>query len=93
MGDDQIRPTGTLRAWGWSLLPVGLLLLVIVWPLFTFGGATDQGDSKALLTFIGAVAPWFGLGAIGGAVALLVTASRRAAANREAVQRAALRQP
>lgn len=90
---DEIRPTGALRAWGWSLLPVGVLTLLIVWPLFLFGGATDQGETKGLLTFIGTAAPFVGLALIGTSVALLVTASKRAAANREAAQRAVLRQP
>jgi hypothetical protein len=87
---DEIRPTGALRAWGWSLLPVGVLLLVIVLPLFTFGGATDDSATGDLLTVIGALAPWLGLAAIGTSIVLLVMAAKRAAANREAAQRAML---
>lgn len=90
--DETIRPTGNMRALGWSLLSAGVLLLVIVFPLFTVGGATDDSATGTLLTAIGALAPWLGLVAIGTAVVLLVMASKRGAANREAVQRATLAQ-
>ena len=85
-----IQPTGTLRAWGWPLIAFGVVLVLIVWPLFTIGGATDQGDTRGLLLFVGGAAPWLGLAAIGAGIALVVVAAKRAAANREAVQRAAL---
>lgn len=98
---DEIRSTGALRAWGWSLLAAGLLLLVIVWPLFTFGAITEvvadgmageDGGVSATMA-VSRVAPWLGLAAIAASIALLVVASKRAAANREAAQRAVLRQP
>lgn len=95
---DEIRPTGAYRAWGWSLLGVGIATLLVVWPLFAFGSAT-QGVGDALtgtehgvdvVTVMAWFAPLAGLTLIGGAVALLVIASKRAAANREAAQRAVL---
>lgn len=86
----MIRPTGALRATGWPLIALGIVLFVIVFPLFTFGGATDDSSTGDLLSAIGAVAPWLGLLAIGGGITLVVMAGRRAAANREAVQRAQL---
>ncbi len=87
---DEIRPTGSYRIVGWLLLAFGLVLAVAVGPLFTIGGATDQGDDGALLLTVGHVAPWVGLAMIAGAVVLLVIAAKRAAANREAAQRAML---
>lgn len=85
-----IRPTGALRATGWPLIALGVVLLVVVFPLFTFGGATDQSSTGDLLSAIGAAAPWLGLLSIAAGISLVVMASRRAAANREAVQRAQL---
>lgn len=87
---NEIRPTGAYRAWGWSLLALGVVLLVAIGPLFTIGGATDQGDDGPLLMAIGRIAPWVGVTFITAAITLLVMAAKRAAANREAAQRAIL---
>lgn len=90
MEDVTIRPTGTLRVWGWPLIVVGVLLVVVVAPLFTIGGATDRSGSAGMLQAIGSVAPWLGGATVLAGAVLVVIAARRAAANREAVQRASL---
>ncbi|MBN0039385.1 hypothetical protein JN535_04245 [Cellulosimicrobium cellulans] len=90
--DQGIRPTGTLRAWGWPLLAAGILVLLIVWPLFTIGAATSASDAPGtgLVFFVARVAPFLGVALVAGAITLLVMASKRAAANREATQAAQL---
>ena len=72
---DEIQPTGAYRAWGWSLLGLGLAMLLIVWPLFAFGTVT-QGFGDAMsgtergvdaVTVMAWFAPVAGLTLIAGA--------------------------
>jgi len=66
----EIRPTGTLRAWGWPLVVVGAFLTLA---LFSH--------------------PYVGAAIFAAGMTLVVIAAKRAAANREAVQRATLETP
>lgn len=86
----EIRPTGTIRVAGWLLVIAGTLVALIVTPIFTLGGALDESGTKWLISFIGDAAPWVGLAGVVAGVAMVAMASKRAAANREAAQRAAL---
>ncbi len=91
-GQTQIQSTGSFRIAGWLLVVAGVLLLAIVGPLFTIGGALDGTGTTEdrLVEFVGAAAPWLGGLALVTGVVLLVIAAKRAAANREAVQRATI---
>jgi hypothetical protein len=92
MNQPTIQPTGTLRAWGWPLTVAGVLVLLIVWPLYTLGSIASAatGNEGGIADVIATLAPWLGVAAIGAGVTLLVIAGKRAAANREAAQRAAI---
>lgn len=82
MAETEIRPTGTLRIAGWLLVVAGLLR--------AFVGALDYRRMGWLVRTTGELPAWLAVVAVAAGVVLIVMASRRAAANREAAQRAAL---
>jgi membrane protein implicated in regulation of membrane protease activity len=92
MSQPTIQPTGTLRAWGWPLIAAGVLVLLIVWPLFAFGTVMTEatGGDGGGTAVVATLAPWLGVAAIAAGVTLVVIAGKRAAANREAAQRATI---
>lgn len=67
-------------------------MLLIVWPLFAFGTVMTEatGGDGGGTAVVATLAPWLGVAAIAGGITCLVIASKRAAANREAAQRAAI---
>lgn len=98
MTETLIRPTGTLRAWGWPLLAAGILLIVFVWPVYAVGAVANdfnesfrEGEARFnIAALIAVAAPIAGLAALATGITLLVIAGKRASANREATQRAVI---
>ena len=86
----EIQPVGALRVRGWMALGTGLLFFAVVAPMFWIGGATDQEGNGGIYTAISWVALALGVVGIVLGLVTIARASKRAAANREAAQRAAL---